>query len=123
MCSFQYKVLSTDAPNFLVKAFVSANSTTYNLITVYVNNTATGITKQNNLVSYTLFPNPANNVFAISGLKTANISVYNQLGSIVKQQAFENENISLSVVDLPQGVYMVVVWANGKKSVSKLVKE
>ena len=73
--------------------------------------------------SFSIFPNPTKNTFTVAGLKTANISIYNQLGSLVKQQTFENETISVNIADLPQGIYMVEVLAEGKRSLNKLVKE
>ena len=117
---FQYKVVGTDVPSFTVTA--TAFSITQTVVTVYVNGTV-GInekTKNNNL---TLFPNPTNSTFTVASIKTANISIYNQLGSLVKQQAFENETIVLNIADLPQGIYMVEVWTDGKRSLSKLVKD
>ncbi|MBK6986390.1 MAG: T9SS type A sorting domain-containing protein [Bacteroidetes bacterium] len=106
--------MSTDVPSFIVT--VSAFTTTLTALTVYVNNTTTGITEKTK----------TNNLFqklTVAGLKTANLNVYNQLGSLVKQQAFDNETIALNIADLPQGVYMVEVLTDGKKIVSKLVKE
>jgi hypothetical protein len=120
---FQYKVTSADTPSFLVKGYNPLSATTDLILTVYVNNTTTGINEKTKTNNLTLFPNPTKNTFTVANLKTANISVYNQLGSLVKQQAFENENISVNITDLPQGIYMVEVWADGKRSVSKLVKE
>jgi len=90
----------------------------------YACGTVTGINETNDFDNnFALYPNPTKNTFTVSDLKTANISVYNQLGSLVKQQAFENETISLSIADLPQGIYMVEVLVDGKRNVSKLVKE
>lgn len=117
---FQYKVTSADIPSFIVKG--SVGTATQTVLTVYVNGT-TGVNEKTKTNNLTVFPNPTKSIFTIADLKTANISVYNQLGSLVKQQAFENENIAVNIADLPQGIYMVEVWADGKKSVSKLVKE
>ena len=118
---FQYKVVGTDVPSFTVTA--TAFTTTQTVITVYVNNITTGVAEKAKTNNLTLFPNPTKNTFTVASIKTANISVYNQLGSLVKQQAFENEAISLNITDLPQGVYMVEVWTDGKRSLSRLVKE
>ncbi len=92
-------------------------------ITGTKNSSSTGIKENSSATNIKLFPNPATNVFTVAGLKTASLNVYNQLGSLVKQQAFANENISLSIADLPQGIYMVEVWADNKRSLSKLIKE
>jgi len=118
---FQYKIVSADAPSFMVSANFS--TTTQTVITVYVNNITTEVAEKTKTKNLTLFPNPTKNTFTIANLKTANISVYNQLGSLVKQQAFENETISVNIADLPQGIYMIEVWTDGKRNVSKLVKE
>ena len=117
---FQYKVVGADVPSFTVTA--TYMTFTQPVVTVYVNGTV-GINEKTKTNTLTLFPNPTNNTFRVAGLKTANISVYNQLGSLVKQQAFENETIALNIADLPQGIYMVEVWTDGKRSLSKLVKE
>ena len=118
---FQYKVVGTDVPSFTVTA--SYFTLTQTVVTVYVNNITTGVAEKAKTNNLTLFPNPTKNTFTVASIKTANISVYNQLGSLVKQQAFENEAISLNITDLPQGVYMVEVWTDGKRSLSRLVKE
>lgn len=117
---FQYKIVGADVPSFTVTA--TYMTFTQPVITVYVNGTV-GINEKTKTNNLTLFPNPTNNAFTLANLKTANLSIYNQLGSIVKQQSFENETISVNIADLPQGIYMVEVLADGKRSVSKLVKE
>lgn len=117
---FQYKVVGADVPSFTVTA--TYMTFTQPVITVYVNGTV-GINEKTKTNNLTLFPNPTKNTFTVAGVKTANLSVYNQLGSLVKQQAFENETIALNIADLPQGIYMVEVWADGRRSLSKLVKE
>lgn len=119
-----YILTTADAPSFTIKANGLAGITpTVTQVTITVNSAPTSITKQDVMPVLNLFPNPTKNIFTITNLKTANISVYNQLGDLVKQQSFENENISLNLADLPQGIYMVAVWADNKKRMMKLIKE
>ena len=68
-----------------------------------------------------LHPNPTTDLVRIEGVKCAEVQVYNALGQHVKTDQNTNE---VSLVGLPQGVYLLhVTLENGKVFSEKVVKE
>ena len=68
-----------------------------------------------------LHPNPTTDLVHIEGVECAEVQVYNALGQIVKAAQNTNE---VSLVGLPQGVYLLhVTLENGKVFSEKVVKE
>lgn len=54
----------------------------------------------------TLYPNPASNLVRIEGVDAVEVQVYNALGQLVMSEQGTNE---IGVVDLPKGIYLLVV--------------
>ncbi|RZJ70780.1 MAG: T9SS type A sorting domain-containing protein [Flavobacterium sp.] len=67
----------------------------------------------------TLHPNPSDGNFTIegNGIENGQITIYNSLGSIMKQYNIRDEITNV----LSAGVYFVEVNANGKREVKKLI--
>lgn len=65
-----------------------------------------------------VYPNPVADRFFIKGVETANIEIYNTLGSLVKTTQFNGD--AISVEGLTKGVYFVVI-SNDNMKVNKKV--
>lgn len=114
--SFQYKIPPTDAPNFLVRVFVPLNSTTYDVITVYVNNITTGISENTNKIEFGAFPNPVTDVLTVTASKElGRVSVTNTVGQVVFSDLISETKININFAELPPGVYIVQVGSTKKK--------
>ena len=87
-------------------------------------NTATGIIESAySALDATVYPNPVINEISLKNLNTANVIIYDAQGKQVKEKSFTNEDIKLNIADLPKGIYIVEVLADGKRSTTKLLKE
>jgi hypothetical protein len=120
MCDFQYKVLPTDVPSFTITAFVPLNSTTYNLITVYVNNITTGISVNTNKIGLEVYPNPVLNELMIkSDNQLGEVSIFNISGQLIFEDKVEDNTTKVDFHTYSSGVYFVRV---GDK-VYKIIKQ
>lgn len=116
MCDFQYKTLPTDAPNFILK--VTAFSTTYNLITVNVNNITTGISENTNKIEFGAFPNPVTDNLTISAIKElGQVTVTNLNGQEVYSETISEKSTNIDFTLLGKGMYIVQVGETRKKVV------
>ncbi|AEH00528.1 alpha-amylase family glycosyl hydrolase [Lacinutrix sp. 5H-3-7-4] len=101
--------IPVDAGQF--KMYGNQNSQTLSTIDYNLNN------------ELTLYPNPANNTFAISKKATV-IEIYNISGKLIKRFKGDFiENTSFSISDITQGIYIVKTQNNlGATSTTKLIK-
>lgn len=78
-------------------------------------------TAANNM--FQLYPNPAQNVLTITlkEQKTAQLSIYNQIGVLTLQQGLNTKTTNLDVQSLPSGVYLVIINEGGKSASQKVV--
>ena len=74
----------------------------------------------------TIYPNPSNQQFWIKGIEAfgqGNIEIYDLSGKLVKTETVTAQNLqSISVSDLPEGVYIVQVKSDHKVITGKFVK-
>lgn len=72
--------------------------------------------------SITISPNPANSTLLINGGSLySNLIVYNILGEIVLKTKITNQNITLDVHELTEGVYTIALENSGSKVFKKIV--
>ena len=81
------------------------------------NNSTTGISQYSNLNSnISIYPNPATNIINIdistSSMPNATIVITNMLGNTVKQVSGVNNQVSINVADLSEGVYNISIAGN-----------
>ena len=84
--------------------------------------TVTSLLNRNDIAGFKMYPNPAKDEITISFNtinSTQEIIVLNQFGEVVKQIITNQNSISLNLVDLPKGFYIVQY---NQKYYAKLVK-
>lgn len=71
--------------------------------------------------SYKLYPNPTNGILKIqSSEEIENISIYNQLGQLIKSQ----KATEIDLTDATMGMYLVKIkFENGQSAVQKIIKK
>ncbi len=85
--------------------------------------------EENGLDELAVYPNPASDELTISLPKSISgettITLYNVSGSMVKSIAVNHSDISqtLSIADLPNGMYILHVLANGHNKQIKIIKQ
>ncbi|MFA5540449.1 MAG: DUF2436 domain-containing protein [Bacteroidales bacterium] len=73
--------------------------------------------------NYSIYPNPANDLFNISGAQGAKLNIYDAIGRVVLQDNVKSDNQSISISNLNPGVYTVQLINNGQVTSSKLIKK
>lgn len=78
---------------------------------------------ENELVTFTMFPNPVSEQLFISSEKheIESVVIYSVLGEIVKE--YDGIEASIDVSNLPEGIYFVEVSTSEGESVKKFVKK
>ncbi|MGD9993581.1 MAG: M14 family zinc carboxypeptidase [Salinivirgaceae bacterium] len=88
----------------------------------------TGI-EQQQTAAFKLFPNPATNYLTISyplatNNQTANLKIYNTLGSLLHSQSVESPETHIDVSDYPSGIYFISLSQPGiKPDIQKFIVE
>ncbi len=76
---------------------------------------------------FEVFPNPASQDLQVNfkdvNLVSAELIIYNLLGQVFLQQKISSKNNSVSLVNLPQGIYFVEISTDFGSMVKKIVKE
>ena len=90
-------------------------------------NVTAGISKYNNSLHANVYPNPVNNQLNINLPENANnisVSINDVLGKeVIVQHNLSGNNISVNDVNLPTGVYVVKITADGKTQTLKVIKQ
>lgn len=73
--------------------------------------------------NYSIYPNPANDLFNISGAQGAKLNIYDAIGRVVLQDNVKSDNQSISISNLNPGVYTVQLINNGQVTSSKFIKK
>lgn len=115
--SGSYSVIITDA-----NGCTASTSTTISLV---------GINEKKSEASFTIYPNPANNLFMLDAVVSTkgsiDVEIVNALGQTVYSTRFENSNgvlhAPVSVANLPSGVYFVSVQTSQERILHKFIKE
>ncbi len=75
--------------------------------------------------AFTAYPSPAKDqlTIALNSNEAAHITIFNQLGKVVKQSATTSFETTMDIADLANGFYFVKVTQNGVASTQKIVVE
>jgi hypothetical protein len=109
------------------QTFTAANGCD-SIVTLHLN-VITGISEAEMQIS--IFPNPANDILNItSSEQISEIEIVNTLGKVVKRVDVNAYNVACNVEDLPNGLYVVRIYANSHaehnrsaRVVRKFIKE
>lgn len=87
-------------------------------------NTVTGI-NDNNVLEFSIYPNPVNDVFYIkSSASIQEVCIKNLLGQTVKTFNVNRTDKLINVKDLPVGNYLTIIrYADGTFSMRKIIKQ
>ena len=71
-----------------------------------------------------LYPNPvANNLFVESPLTIDRIQIHSNLGQLLLDTNYTQNNVKLDISNYPKGIYFVSVFTEGKSNYYKIIKE
>jgi hypothetical protein len=119
------------ASGFLTPS-ANQNGEAFGLLTVLADGTAfmlsnvTSIAENPTPTSFTMFPNPANdilNINSISDVKNTTLEILNAVGQVVKTDRLIDSNLTVSLKELSAGIYFVKLSNEKGQSVSKLIVE
>ena len=85
---------------------------------------ATANVDSNNLLGFSMYPNPASNSLNISATETIqNAEIYNILGKNVMSVNVNDTKVTLDISNLASGMYIVKYKANDKIGTAKFIKK
>jgi type IX secretion system substrate protein/Big-like domain-containing protein len=81
-------------------------------------------TNENNMINLVYNPNPVNDILNIRNDQIINkVTAFNQLGQIVIQKEYNNNEVQLDFSGLKTGIYFIAVDSDSKQSTFKIVKK
>jgi ELWxxDGT repeat protein len=113
---FDYTILNNSL-------YLAANDSASGIELWKITDFPTGVAALNNKTQHSnIYPNPATNTFSIKNDNTNNTTV--KVFSLTGQLLLETKQIqNIDIAQLPAGIYMVQIAADGKTQIQKLVKE
>lgn len=83
-----------------------------------------GVQDINSIVDISVFPNPSNGLFNVtsSSIRSADVVVYNSLGSVVSVQHITGGNLAVDLTDQPAGVYLLQVKTSAQTATTRIIK-
>ncbi len=94
------------------------------LYNIVVMNSEVAATNTNELINFTIYPNPVKNNLTIdSQEEITKIEIYNLLGQQVKSSNPKATNFTMDLSELNAGIYMVKIISNDKHSSQKIIKQ
>lgn len=102
---------------------------TSNLGVVYIDNIyfyteSTAGIENNDLLGFSMFPNPASNQLKILSQEAiSNVNVFDVSGRKIKSFTINNTNTILDISDLSKGVYLIKYKSAGKAGAAKFIKQ
>ncbi len=120
--TFTYVVVGTDAPNFNI---------TYNIpfygnrvFPINVNASTTSIKEATDNVQFNAFPNPVKDLLTLKSPNAlGTVKVYSITGKLVFTEIVKESETNIDVSAFSPGMYFVENIMNGKKIVTKLLKD
>ncbi len=82
-------------------------------------------TKSSELENINIYPNPTTGILNIQksiGLNIQQVSILDLNGRILKREKIQNETLSINISELPSSIYMLVLEAENKQIVKRIVK-
>ncbi|OFY77696.1 MAG: hypothetical protein A2281_18095 [Bacteroidetes bacterium RIFOXYA12_FULL_38_20] len=110
---------ATENGNYAVVITQNSCSDTSSCVSIStVNINGTDITRR-----ITIFPNPTNSTFTISGAETnSSVCIYNSIGELLTPDRLIKTSATFDLSDYPEGVYYIMIKTDSIVSLQKLVK-
>jgi len=81
-------------------------------------------TQENNIAGLSLYPNPITDLLTIEAQEEiTKLSIYNQIGQMVKTITPNQTNVSINLENLATGIYIVKIEADDKVSSKRVIKK
>jgi predicted small integral membrane protein len=80
------------------------------------------INSQDMMADVSVYPNPSNGLLIVETTRQLNVSIYNQLATLVFSTVTNQTNNNFDLSQLPQGVYYIKVYDGEKVKVLKWLK-
>lgn len=77
----------------------------------------------NELTSFEVYPNPNNGSFIISAPYSANYSIMNAAGQLIREGQTGTGNTQIDLADYSNGLYFVRIQSNNQTSAIKVIKQ
>ncbi|SRX52770.1 T9SS type A sorting domain-containing protein [Aequorivita sp. CIP111184] len=79
---------------------------------------------ENNFEGFKFYPNPAQDILNLSATNTIErVSIFSLLGQKIMETSPNQDNPSINVASLSQGVYLMKVMIDGKSATYKIIKQ
>ena len=119
---FTYKVKPTDVPNFNIKWNVPFYGN--QAFPINVNASTTSIKEATDNVQFNAFPNPVKDLLTLKSPNAlGTVKVYSIAGKLVFTEIVKESETNIDVSAFSPGMYFVENIMNGKKIVTKLLKD
>lgn len=117
--------LAVDNTPLLEFAFIHDNYMGYALLDNLSIGESTASVKDNAIASFTVYPNPANDVINVSNAVNAieKVVITDMNGRVVKSVVLGVNEAQINISDLSKGVYFLQATSNGASVTEKIVKK
>lgn len=89
-----------------------------------VNISTVGINENNTLNGISIYPNPSNGIYNLSGLKVnSKITVYDAIGQIIYFSTITESKETINISNVPNGIYMIQIKAENSTITKKVIKK
>jgi hypothetical protein len=75
-----------------------------------------------NELNYTVYPNPSNGIFKITGESIQNVSVFDLTGNLVRTQEYNSLNNEIDISSHPAGIYFIKIQGKNGVIVKRVIK-
>lgn len=113
---------NTDTNDRKNRVYVTSNGGISKIITITQLGKPTAIDDLNDDNQFAIFPNPVTHELFVEGSKNGKLTVYNQTGQKVGDFNLSAGKNKLNVGDLHPGIYVLLIVADNKTVVRKIVK-
>ena len=77
---------------------------------------------EENDLKFSLYPNPVNSIFTLSGVNIEKAEIYSVNGKLIRAISLNSIN-NIDVSDLESGAYIIKVTSNNKVGVTRFIKQ
>jgi len=116
------KLSVNSAGELNITATLASDSRVTASVSTLVTTAAVGINDMTAGRHIRIYPNPASSSIKISGLKEAEVSIYDITGHRLKHIKRYTENSSIPLADFPEGIYLFRISSDNNSVIKKVIK-